>query len=461
MKKLNIYLLLTFCISSGCKKNFLDAKPNSNIVNPTTLSDYQALLDNSYALNSTGALPQMSCDDYFIVDISYFNALDASTYKGAYLWKKDLFGGETGILDWNQDYKAVFFANNVLDGINTVDQSPANQTNYNNVKGEALFFRAYAFYDLARNFSPVYNSSTAKTDLGIPLRTSSGIDVIVQRSNLQETFDQIIADLNLAGNLLIDNFSTSNRNRPSKSAVNAMLARVYLYMGNYAAAGKAADSCLNKYNKLIDYNTVSTTASKPFGFTTDETIFYSMQQIDYTSTTGYGAFYTTIGVDTNLLKLYSANDLRFPIFFKQNPLGNYNVTRGYVGFSNYGFTGLATDEIMLIKAECAARANEIQTAITTLNQLLINRYVTGKFVPIKASTSQDALNQVLLERRKELVWRALRWSDLKRLNRDGANITLTRHLGGVIYNLPPNSPLYVFPIPNDEISQSQIQQNIR
>lgn len=462
MNKIHRYLFFVIMVLAGCKKDFLDSKPNSNIVNPTNLSEYQELLDNYKALNSTGALPQMSCDEYFIINQSSFDALGLLTYKGAYLWSKDLYGGETNIQDWNGEYKSVFYANSVLDGISQFNLQKENQTQYNNIKGEALFFRAYAFYDLATNFCPVYNVATSKSDLGIPLRLTSGIDYTLPRSSLQATFDQIVNDLQEASTLLQDDFSFSNRNRPCKSAVDAMLARVYLYMGNYNAALTSANACLNKYNKLIDYNSVSQTSATPFSYSTDETIFFSVQQYTYTSTTGYAAAGTAaIGVDTNLIKLYSVNDLRFPIFFAKNTLGNYNVKRGYVGGGFYAFTGLATDEIMLIKAECAARLDDPSTALSTLNTLLSKRYQTGTFTPISAPNSTEALNDVLQERRKELVWRAIRWSDLKRLNRDGANIPLHRILGGVTYILPPNSPLYVFPIPSDEIALSGIQQNSR
>jgi len=461
MNKFHRYLFFAILTLAGCKKNFLDSKPNSNIVNPTNLSEYQELLDNYKALNSTGALPQMSCDEYFIMNQSSFDALDQLTYKGAYLWSKYLYGGETNIQDWNGEYKAVFYANSVLDGISQFNLQTENQTQYNNIKGEALFFRAYAFYDLATNFCPVYNVATSKSDLGIPLRLASGIDYTLPRSTLQATFDQIINDLNEAGTLLQDDFSFSNRNRPCKSAVDAMLARVYLYMGNYNAALTSANACLSKYNTLIDYNSVSQTSATPFSYSTDETIFFSVQQYTYTLTTGYTTSRTNIGIDTNLIKLYSTNDLRLPIFLAKNSIGNYNVKRGYVGSGFYPFTGLATDEIMLIKAECAARLNDSATALSTLNTLLSKRYKTGTFTPISAANSTEALNDVLQERRKELVWRAIRWSDLKRLNRDGANISLQRILGAVTYTLAPNSPLYVFPIPSDEIALSGIQQNNR
>ncbi|SEM08104.1 hypothetical protein SAMN05216436_101351 [bacterium A37T11] len=55
--------------------------------------------------------------------------------------------------------------------------------------------------------------------------------------------------------------------------------------------------------------------------------------------------------------------------------------------------------------------------------------------------------------------RGLRWMDIKRLNKEGANITLTRNLNGQIYTLPPNDPRFALPIPEDVIDLSGMQQN--
>ncbi len=187
----------------------------------------------------------------------------------------------------------------------------------------------------------------------------------------------------------------------------------------------------------------------------------------YAETTGNGTTSTAIAVDPVLIGLYETNDLRLSIFFGKNALNNLNVKRGYIGAGIYTFTGLATDEVMLIKAECLARKGNFNSAMDVLNQLLVKRYkidpITKKstYVDQTAVSIDDALNKVLIERRKELVWRGLRWHDLKRLNKEGANITLKRNVGGTEYLLPPNSPLYIFPIPDDEIALSGIKQNIR
>ena len=87
--------------------------------------------------------------------------------------------------------------------------------------------------------------------------------------------------------------------------------------------------------------------------------------------------------------------------------------------------------------------------------------MTGTFTPYPIQSAAEALDTILVERRKELAFRGIRWSDLRRLNKEGWNITLTRNLNGVMYTLPPNSELYTLPIPPDVINSSGIIQNPR
>ncbi len=126
------------------------------------------------------------------------------------------------------------------------------------------------------------------------------------------------------------------------------------------------------------------------------------------------------------------------------------------------FSGLATDEMFLIKAECLARKGRITESMDLLNGLLIRRWNKTKvYVPYIATGSADALRIVLLERRKELMMRGLRWMDVKRLNKEGANITFTRTLNGKLYQLSPNDLRFALPIPEDVISLSGMEQNKR
>jgi hypothetical protein len=122
---------------------------------------------------------------------------------------------------------------------------------------------------------------------------------------------------------------------------------------------------------------------------------------------------------------------------------------------------LATDEVYLIRAECFARAGDVVDALKDLNTLMAKRIKSAFFVPFIASTGTDALKLILTERRKELVMRGLRWTDLRRLNKEGYNIALTRVINGQTYTLLPNDPRYILPIPDDVIVFTGMQQNIR
>jgi hypothetical protein len=97
-----------------------------------------------------------------------------------------------------------------------------------------------------------------------------------------------------------------------------------------------------------------------------------------------------------------------------------------------------------------------------LNTPLQNRWLQGTFTAVCAASSASALDIILVERRKELAFRGLRWTDLRRLNKEGRNISLTRLLNGSVYQLNPNSPDYILPIPPDVLGfNPNIQQNPR
>ncbi|SEN08393.1 SusD family protein [Mucilaginibacter gossypiicola] len=460
MNNKKLLLLLNFGIVMlfACRKSeFLDKKPSSSISTPVTLTDFQYILDNTVVMNVTGGLGQLSADEYVLSDADW--STGSATERNAYIWSKDPYGGDVGIADWNKLYTEVFYCNSVLDKLAKSDSINTAQGQF--IKGWALFDRAYCNYDLIRNFCKAYNNSTASSDLGIPLRLTSGIDKLQQRATLEQSFSQVFTDLAAAVNSLPSARPSNNLNRPFKTAVYALLARIFLDMRNYQMAETNVDLALNSYNTLIDYNTVDQNQSTPFSTTNDELIFNTSQVVAYGDFTPVGDFPGIAKIPPTLINLYSSNDLRLSIFFGKFPDNTYYKKAGYNGVNGYPFTGLATDELYLIKSECLAREGQASQAMDMLNKLLINRFKTGTFVPLASTSASDALNKVMLERQKELIWRETRWADLKRLNVDGANITLTRTVNGQIYSLPANDNRWVFPIPADEIAISGIQQNPR
>ncbi len=447
---------LTACTKSG----FLSEKPSTALVVPSSLKDLQALMEDNNVFTASPVLGELSSGDYYL-PYTTWQALFLPKEQNAYIWAPDLYAGQGNIFDWNKPYQQVFYANVVLDGLAGIPQTPANQADWNTAEGSAEFLRAYAFYNLLQVFAPPYDSTTAGSDLGIPLKLSPDVNQLVQRSSVQASYEQVLRDANDVVKLLPASLPALNRNRPSRPAAYALLARVYLSMGAYAKAGLYADSSLKLYGTLQDYNTLSTASTYQFTNLCPEALYQSA--MCYLQTTGImvALVYQGTTVDSTLYRSYDANDLRKTVFFKTGTAGNINIRPNYAGITTSLFTGPATDEMYLDRAECFARQGNTALAMKDLNTLLVNRYRTGSFTPLSAGSPADALALILQERRKELCFRGLRWTDIRRLNKEGANIILQRVLNGQTYTLAPNSPLYALPIPPDEISLSGLQQNPR
>jgi hypothetical protein len=248
--------------------------------------------------------------------------------------------------------------------------------------------------------------------------------------------------------------------RPSKPAAYALLSRIYLVMQDYPNALLYGDSCLKIYDSVLDYNTLKTTVTYPVPGLNREVIFQATISDDLQGNLGVNCI-----VDSILYKSYDNNDLRKTLFYKPGTTGQINFigtyTGGTVSTVSKAFGGIATDEVYLTRAECYARAGNVAAALNDLNKLMAARWKTGTFVAFTAANADEALAIIVRERRKETPFRGLRWLDLRRLNSEGANITLTRILNSEKYTLPPNDPRYALPIPPDVIALTGMKQNER
>lgn len=457
MKKTGKLLLLLclFTINHACRKSLLNEQPDSNVFIPSTLDDCYNLLDNETIMDRSPALGELSADDYYFTD-SYL-AFRSSVERNSYLWAKDIYAGTQEIYDWNSPYQQVLYCNIVLDVLNQL--SPTVRPNdYYTIKAIALFKRSFAFFNIAQLFAPPFDSVKASTLSGIPLKLSPDIYETITRASLSQTYTQIINDLRLSASLLINPTPGPIRNRPCKASVYAMLSRVLLSMGSYQQAGSYADSCLRLYDSLINYNEVALSGNTPFKVDNKENLYTAK-----VPSVQYQCIQPLAGmafIDSTLYQSYSNTDLRKFIFF--NTIQTHPRRKNfYDGTSATLYTGLAVDEVYLNKAECLARSGEMSLAMELLNKLMINRIADTAFVPIQAEDAADALNLILTERRKELVMRGIRWSDLRRLNKEGRNITLRRFVYNQLITLAPESELYTLPIPDEVIQKSGIQQNER
>src|SRR6185312_3051329 len=344
MKSINYktVLFFTVCIiASSCAK-FLDKKPNQQLTTPSTLDDLAQLLNDYDRMNayypSSG---EISADNYYLLDEGWA-AIGLELQQNLYLWQKyDDVGS-----DWTSPYRDIETANVILDNVEKVPlKTNIEQQKATQLKAMALFIRAYYHYALSQLYMPVYNKATANTDLGIPLKLSSDVNEKMTRASAQETYDYIIADIKAALPQLP--LKPDMKYLPSLPAAFGLLSRIYLSMQDYKDAGIYADSCLQGYSTLIDYNTVDTTSDAPFGQFNAEDIYDT--QAAYPS----GLDHSIAKVDSVLYKSYAENDVRKHAFFSSNGDGTYYFKGNYTGKPNDPtmFTGIATDEMFLTRAE--------------------------------------------------------------------------------------------------------------
>jgi len=454
LKVLRIFItgIGILAIFSGCKK-FLDVKSDKQLVVPNTLVDIQGLLDDANLMNirTSPSFGEASSDDFFLPSENYKSLITRG--QEAYTWQPTPYRFQN---DWSLAYTAVFNCNLSLELLEKIDRTSSNSAAWDNVKGSALFFRAYYFLMLTNQFGLAYDEQSSKTDLGIALRLNSDFNIPSIRSSVSDCYSRIIEDASQALRLLPD--YPQHVMRPSKVATAALLSRCFLYMRKYDLAMKYTIEALALNNKLMDFNgdadLLALTSAVPVKKFNKETIWYA----ELSSNFGVNTV-SRSRIDSNLYSSYSANDLRKVAFFKS--AAPYQQFKGnYTANATVYFSGLATDELYLTSAECKAWLNDLPGAMDDLNKLLKSRWKsTTIYSPIVASDKQDALSKIRLERRKELLMRGLRFADIKRYNKEGANIILRRIIDGKVYSLPPGSRYYALPLPTDVIELSGMTQN--
>ncbi len=461
MKLLNqVLVIIFFAAFISCGKKFLDIKRNVDQVIPVTIHDYQALLDRKFIMNQLQSyeLSLTGGDEYIISENVWQSGLTGlySYFKDAYIWDKDVFR-ENESKDWNRAYERILYANMALD-VEKVRPNQAEQKAWNNVKGSALFFRALSYYQLVQIFCKPYNSKTADQDLGVPLRLDYDVTLKIGRGTLNDVYNQMVQDLELAIKLLPE--KSEHIFRPSKLAVHHLLAKIYLNKEEYSLALEQTSKALGIYNKLLDFNLLDLQAANTFSrddfsVSHPEVFFYSNSLLVRMFS------FSRVNIPNTIYELYDINDLRREAYFNVQKDGRRAFKGSYHFQGDAMFTGFATDELWIVQAECKVRLGDLKGSMSDINHLLKHRYKAGTFIPFSLSESDEILTFVLKERRKQLFMRGVRWEDLRRLNKDPRfAMTLVRDIGDKRYELLPSDPKWVWPIPQNEIDLNGLEQNV-
>lgn len=472
MKTTHIFLAVLLVTGlSSCKK-FLDQKPSNLGDAPTAI---KTPADAQVVIN--GLMRSMTSSSYYgrnfilygdvkggdLTIVSQGRGLDPM-YTFAHSPTDNNYGGF-----WSQIYYCIAQTNYLLTAIAKIE-SGGSTTAYDTYKGQALTARALMYFDLVRLYGKSYTDD--KTSFGVPnVITEIGPDDQPLRNTVEQNYTQILADLKAAAPLLPKTKTSGYLNYYANLATQA---RVYLTMGDYPNALKAAEEIIGStlYNAV--YSNIEWVDSWKSQFGKESIFELTIQPLEGDlGTASLGFYLRRKGHDVGtVLGFFMASDY-FINRIKQDPndvrLGimsydEISATRLGAIYKYSGSTALSGDgknsstavnvkvirlsEIYLIAAEAAFPTDKLKAA-TYLNAI---RKRSPGLVPATALTV--TLDMIIDEKSKELVGEGQRFFDMIRLNR---SITFNDEIGAIT---PPSRPKTIdrtfyktrLPIPQAEIN---------
>lgn len=391
---------------AGCN-SLLDVNP------PTQLPQEQAITNAEGARAAlAGAYDGMQSLSYYGGDYFFFNDLyaDNAIFNGTSNSFSDadaraLFADNGVILGtWSAIYTAINRDNNIIQKVPPL--TDMDSTEKAQVVGEAYLLRALNYHNLVR----VYG------DVPMPLVPATSISQASQiaRTPTAAVYTQIIADLTQAEQLIS---ATSPTTHATAGAAKALLARVYLYLGDDVNAIAKADEVI-----ALGY-TLAPTFGDLFdveGVDTPEDIFkLAFSAVDFTNA---GYYYISgdnggageVAVESDLIANFDvANDVRFAwsIDTLTSPAEGikWPTTFGAEDFHIIRFA-----EVLLIKAEAEAHQNNLVPAVDAVNLIRVRAGLAPDTLGIQLITQQDVLTEIALQRRLELAFEGDRFPDLVR-----------------------------------------------
>lgn len=451
--------LLVVSALASCSKKFITKDPNSSLLVGDALST-PVLLSSALngAYNEMGQVGVYGRDLPVIGDLmadnTYVQTKNSNRYVNQYTYGVTSEDGVVGEV-WTQCYAVILRANQVIDSKLTGPDVDA-------IKAQALGIRALMYFKLVTYYAQPY--SVDSSALGVPLVLHYDPYGQPARNTVGTVFNQIVTDLKAA---MVNAPAYKNSVTLSKYAIEGLLARTYLYMGNYAAAEAAANDVItNSGFTLVDAGTLPTFWADPtvktnqvevmFEINQDVLVNNSFDNLGGIFVSGYADLYCS----DQLYQLYSNTDARQGLI-----IPGKTATLATAWVVNKFPNGAAADpdnlkvirlaEVYLIGAEAAARTNDNVTAQGWLNDLMANR--DPAFAGY-TDNGQALIDDIVLERRKELAFEGDRFFDLNRLKQQ-----INRGQNAAAAMAGPNNQNLTIPFPDNRraapIPNAEIQAN--
>src|SRR5690606_10129548 len=413
-KKFNIFYIFLFVfITTGCE-SFLDVEPVNDV------SDENTIYDEASANTALrGTYRQLASSGYYgenFVTLAYYPSGDIKCLTTGVIlnlvnWD---FRADNANLNsfWNAAYNTINRANHVIQKTPLVADANFTDAERNTIIGEATFIRALAYFDLTRTFGGVQIYLEPTEDLnGRPS---------ISRSSLEDTYKQVLNDLEEAEKLLSENV---NRIRATKQTVWALRSRLHLYQEKWDLAELYATKLLERTTTyelvypFTDWFANNVTGSQEsifelqYSAQNPSTIRSQMQHPTYGGTYRYAPNDNFVNLLNDPAKGGSRKSL----------IGSVTQNNTTLWFGNLYYRLQATDpayifriaEMYLIRAEARAQQNHLKEALDDLNAIR-HRADLSNFSSTDKQVILDAIDQ---ERRYEFAFEAHRYFDLTRTGR--------------------------------------------
>lgn len=437
-------LVLGLAVFSSCS-DFLSLKPSTSDVASNAMTN---TAEAQVAIN--GLMRQLTSTAYYGRQFTIY-----ADMKGGDFFVPSLGRGDDALFTftheennaayggfWSQIHFCLLQANNILENIEggkVATVSANDATTLADIKGQALAIRALCHFDMVRLYGLPYTKPGAPESFGAPVVTKVLPATAKElRSTVQEVYDQVVKDLLAA----IPSLSTSKKNGfVNRYGAKALLARVYLYMGNYDEAFTLAEDVITNGGYTLYTNDKWVASWSKQGDT--ESIFELIMNPDEndrgTSSLTYflrpqkvtsNAWAAAVAGDSFIARLgEDPDDVRWGVMGKDEyalDATNPHYDPDHMGrIMKYEGDGKSTvtatnikvirlSEIYLIAAEAAFKKSNPDRvkSVSYLNEI-------RKRAPnlVAANTSDDLEALILKERSKELLAEGHRFFDLIRLNK--------------------------------------------
>lgn len=447
---MGIVLLMVAFGMTSCN-DFLDITPTGKVIAKTG-KEYRAMLTYEYKnFPEDRGLATLRSDE-ITLNSGDINSNNYDSYFDIWTWNDLSPQSTTATFGWRRYYHAIYIANYILE--NKANITEATTDEINQLVGEAYMMRAYCHFLLVNLYAEPYTYCTPATTRGIPLSLKADVNTVLSCSSVEQVYQQVIDDIKEAKNYLnVEKWDEGYNYRFNKISADALLARVYLYKGDWQDALTEAKEVIEKHGDLEDLT--ASKALSPVNYKSVENIV-ALEQVMTSSYVGIGY------VNKDLINKYRTGDKRNSLYYKAKTASWYTLTKfgGNNSIDSYHRCSFRSAEAYLIAAEAAtelaadnatAADENLTEARTYLKTLMAKRYTTARYNVYAAEldnmNKEQLLQAIYDERERELAFEGHRWFDLRRTTQPA----LSRSYKNQTYDLEEKDSRYTLRFPTEAI----------